>query len=48
MKLFERDHYAEMFNSGLASGGASIEAREATIKKCNEILHRRKPRKKSM
>jgi hypothetical protein len=48
MKQFERDYYAEMFNSGLAWVGAAIEACEATIKKCNEILHRRKPRKKSM
>jgi hypothetical protein len=48
MEQFERDHYAEMFNSGLASVGAAMEACEATIKKYDEILHRRKPRKKSM
>jgi hypothetical protein len=41
MKTFERDHYAEMFNTGLASIGAAIATCEATVKKCDEILRRR-------
>jgi hypothetical protein len=47
MKKFERDHFAEMFNPGLASVGAAIEACDATVKKCDEIIRRRKPQKKS-
>jgi hypothetical protein len=47
MKTFERDYYAEMFNPGLASVGAAVEACDATVKKCDEIIRSRKPRRKS-